>query len=90
MTFFSLALAEMKTLLVALYQQYTTTVSPAFRHMSPTATSRFELVYDDLLPIAEVCFPLRYCFGWLIPLLGQSMSCRIQETIIGLFLLLRG
>lgn len=50
----SLALAEMKTLLVALYQRYSTTVSPEFRSLSPTATSRFELVYDDSYPIAEV------------------------------------
>lgn len=52
---YSLALAEIKALLVAVYQQYSTVVSHEFQHLSPTATSRFELVYDDLFPISEVC-----------------------------------
>jgi hypothetical protein len=49
-----LALAEMKTLLAAIYQTYSTTLNKEFEKLSPTATSRFELVYDDLFPIAEV------------------------------------
>lgn len=50
----SFALAEMKTLLAAIYQTYSTTLSPEFENLSPTATSRFELVYDDSFPIVEV------------------------------------
>jgi hypothetical protein len=49
-----LALAEMKTLLAAIYQKYSTTLIPAFEKLSPTAVSRFELVYDDSFPIVEV------------------------------------
>ena len=51
----SLALAEMKTLLAAIYQTYETKLSPEFEKLSPTATSRFELVYDDAFPIMKVC-----------------------------------
>ncbi|OKL62473.1 hypothetical protein UA08_02560 [Talaromyces atroroseus] len=50
------ALAEMKTLLAAIYQTYSTNLRPDFENLSPTATSRFELVYDDSFPIAEVRF----------------------------------
>ncbi|KFY99399.1 hypothetical protein V498_00793 [Pseudogymnoascus sp. VKM F-4517 (FW-2822)] len=48
-----LAVAEMTTLLVAIYQRYSTAVSPKSQNLSPTASSRFELLYDDLFPIAE-------------------------------------
>ncbi|KAJ5176974.1 uncharacterized protein N7482_002851 [Penicillium canariense] len=49
-----LALAEMKTLMAAIYQEYTTKMDREFEKSSPTATSRFELVYDDHFPIREV------------------------------------
>ncbi|KAH8803588.1 cytochrome protein [Xylogone sp. PMI_703] len=48
-----LALAEMNTLLAAIYQRYSTTMSPEFELLSPTATSRFELVYDGRFSIDE-------------------------------------
>ncbi|CRG91230.1 Cytochrome P450 82A1 [Talaromyces islandicus] len=47
------ALAEIKTLLAAIYQTYSTTLSPEFETLSPTATSRFELVYDESFPIDQ-------------------------------------
>ncbi|KAL2822757.1 cytochrome P450 [Aspergillus cavernicola] len=48
-----LAVAELKTLLVAIYQNNSTTMTPEFVGLSPTATSRFELVYDDSFPISQ-------------------------------------
>ncbi|KAJ5264768.1 hypothetical protein N7505_007561 [Penicillium chrysogenum] len=48
-----LALAEMKTLLAAIYRAYSTTLDPEFENLSPKATSRFELVYDDSFPSCE-------------------------------------
>lgn len=77
---FSLAIAEMKTLLVALYQRYSTTVSYEFQFLSPTTTSRFELVYDDSFPIAEVCVTLgvisRACES--IAHIQQSKECCVD------------
>ncbi|GAD94318.1 benzoate 4-monooxygenase cytochrome P450, putative [Paecilomyces variotii No. 5] len=49
----SLALAEIKTLLASIYSSYRTTLAQEFKGLSPTATSRFELVYDDSFAIDE-------------------------------------
>ena len=46
-------------LLATLYGKYETTLDEQFQKSSPAATSRFELVYDDMFPIAEVRLPLR-------------------------------
>lgn len=40
-------MAEMKTLLAAVYRQYATVPGPGWESISPAITSRFELVYDD-------------------------------------------
>lgn len=82
----SLALAETKTLLVAIYQRYSTTLSPEFQNMSPAVTSRFELVYDDSFPLQRYVSSQAYHLveivnELLILLLGKRMSCRIQKTI---------
>ncbi|KAI8194422.1 Cytochrome P450 monooxygenase aflV [Colletotrichum sp. SAR 10_65] len=42
-----LAMAEMTTLVAAIYRTYTTSVSPEFNDFSPGITSRFELFFDD-------------------------------------------
>lgn len=52
--FLSLALAEMKTLLAAIYRTYSTTLAQDFQGLSPTAMSRFELLHDDSFAIDEV------------------------------------
>jgi hypothetical protein len=50
----SLAMAEMKTLLAAVYQRYSTTLSPGWEGRSPAITSRFELVFDDFFSVDRV------------------------------------
>lgn len=49
-----MALAEMKTLLAAVYRTYSTTLGQDFKGLSPTAMSRFELLHDDAFAIDEV------------------------------------
>ena len=50
----SLAMAEMTTLLAAIYRRYTTSEYEQQRGTSPVITSRFEVFYDETLPKAEV------------------------------------
>lgn len=70
----------MKTLLVALYQRYSTTVSPEFRSLSPTATSRFELVYDDSYPVAEVGLSRLLADALLIPSRTKSAASNLKDV----------
>ncbi|KAI7324842.1 putative P450 monooxygenase [Hortaea werneckii] len=56
-----LAMAEMTSLVAAVYQRYTTSLAPGFEHTSPAITSRVELFYDETQPkVAEhkclLCF----------------------------------
>lgn len=46
----SLAMAEMTSLVAAVYQRYTTSLVPGFEHTSPAITSRVELFYDETQP----------------------------------------
>ncbi|KAH7120327.1 putative benzoate 4-monooxygenase cytochrome P450 [Dactylonectria estremocensis] len=48
-----LAMAEMTTLLAAIYRTYTTTVQERQKGISPGITSRFEVFYDETLPKFE-------------------------------------
>lgn len=50
-----LAMAEMTSLVAAVYGEYTTAIAPGFEGRSPAITSRFELFYDENMPIFEVC-----------------------------------
>ncbi|UPX12671.1 uncharacterized protein EKO05_0003212 [Ascochyta rabiei] len=43
----NLAMAEMTTLVAALYRKYATTTTAGFDVMSPGVTSRFEMLYDE-------------------------------------------
>lgn len=43
----SLAMAEMTTLVAAVYRKYSTTLAPGFEHIAPGVTSRFEVFHDD-------------------------------------------
>ncbi|RMY82732.1 hypothetical protein D0864_07990 [Hortaea werneckii] len=45
-----LAMAEMTSLVAAVYQRYTTSLAPGFEHTSPAITSRVELFYDETQP----------------------------------------
>jgi hypothetical protein len=47
-------MAEMTTLLAAIYRRYTTSEYKRQRGSSPVITSRFEVFYDETLPKAEV------------------------------------
>lgn len=49
-----LAMAEMTTLVTAVYEKYTTAIAPGFERKSPAITSRFELFYDETMPDYEV------------------------------------
>lgn len=51
----SLAMAEMTSLVAAVYQRYTTSLAPGFEHTSPAITSRVELFYDETQPNFAVC-----------------------------------
>lgn len=51
---FSLAMAEMTALVVAIYRGYSTSISPGFEDKSPAITSRFELFYDETMAEFEV------------------------------------
>lgn len=46
----SLAMAEMTTLLAAIYRTYTTSVYDRQKEISPGITSRFEVFYDETFP----------------------------------------
>ncbi|KAJ5712553.1 benzoate 4-monooxygenase cytochrome P450 [Penicillium malachiteum] len=48
-----LAMAEMTTLLAAIYRRYTTSEYERQRDISPGVTSRFEVFYDETLPKME-------------------------------------
>ncbi|KAJ5718425.1 benzoate 4-monooxygenase cytochrome P450, partial [Penicillium malachiteum] len=48
-----LAMAEMTTLLAAIYRRYTTSGYERQRDISPGVTSRFEVFYDETLPKME-------------------------------------
>jgi hypothetical protein len=50
----SLAMAEMTTLLAAIYRRYSTSEYERQRGTGPVITSRFEVFYDETLPKAEV------------------------------------
>ena len=52
----SLAMAEMTTLLAALYREYTTEPKGDFGDVSPAITSRFEVFYDEGSTGVRVCF----------------------------------
>ncbi|KAF2401263.1 cytochrome P450 [Trichodelitschia bisporula] len=46
-----LALAEMTTLVSAIYRNYHTTINQRLKHTTPGITSRFEVFYDETLPV---------------------------------------
>lgn len=54
-------MAEMTTLLAALYRKYTTEPKGDFEVVSPAITSRFEVFYD------EGCSGMRVSFHLLLP-----------------------
>lgn len=43
----SLAMAEMTTLMAAIYRTYSTTIKPGYEGVSPGVTSRFEVFFDE-------------------------------------------
>lgn len=51
-------MAEMTTLLAAIYRRYTTSEYERQKKVSPGITSRFEVFYDESLPRFEVSNPL--------------------------------
>lgn len=51
---FSLAMAEMTTLMAGIYQSYSTSVKADQLDVSPGITSRFEVFYDETYDKMEV------------------------------------
>ncbi|KAJ4213316.1 hypothetical protein NW759_011158 [Fusarium solani] len=45
-----LAMAEMTTLIAALYREYQTSIAPGFENTTPGITARVEVFYDDRFP----------------------------------------
>lgn len=51
---YSLAMAEMTTLVTAVYRQYSTSLKAGTEDIAPGATSRFETFHDDTFPHEKV------------------------------------
>ena len=47
-------MAEMTALVAAVYREYNTSIAPGFDDKSPAITSRFELFYDETVPLIAV------------------------------------
>ncbi len=47
-------MAEMTTLVAAVYRKYETSLAPGFEDKTPAITSRFETFYDETVPQVEV------------------------------------
>jgi hypothetical protein len=72
-------MAEMTALVVAVYQEYTTSLATGFENKSPAITSRFELFYDETVPGIAVSL---YRCGRSINILTapQEHTCLINFT----------
>lgn len=57
-------MAEMTTLIAAIYRKYTTTTKADFDVISPGITARYEVFYD------EGCKGMRVCSSLCLGLLG--------------------
>lgn len=64
-------MAEMTTLVAALYRKYTTEPKRGFDVVSPSVTSRFEVFYE------EACSGMRV--GFAVPLYMSICSLPLQE-----------
>lgn len=51
----SLAMAEMTTLVAAVYRVYSTSLLNGCENVAPGVTSRFEVFHDDMIEDVEVC-----------------------------------
>lgn len=47
-------MAEMTTLIAALYREYQTSIAPGFENTTPGITARVEVFYDDRFPKLQV------------------------------------
>lgn len=54
-------MAEMTTLVAALYRKFTTATIDGFDNISPGITARYEVFYD------ESCKAMRVCFNDYLP-----------------------
>jgi hypothetical protein len=57
-------MAEMTTLLAAIYRRYSTREYERQRGTGPVITSRFEVFYDETLPKAEVRLHISLILGF--------------------------
>lgn len=62
----SLAMAEMTTLVAAIYRKYTTTTTAGFDVVSPGVTSRYEVFYDDSCSGMRVGLSTSSVFSWKV------------------------
>ncbi|EQB57742.1 cytochrome P450 [Colletotrichum gloeosporioides Cg-14] len=69
-----LAMAEMTTLVAAIYRTYTTSVVPEFDDFSPGITSRFELFFDDqFTKVMEHNCPIKFSTATDAPLKSEAV-----------------
>ncbi|KAF4994608.1 hypothetical protein FDECE_13065, partial [Fusarium decemcellulare] len=58
-----LAMAEMTTLVAALYREYQTSIAPGFENVTPGITARVEVFYDHCFPSMQK-LSHRHAWGW--------------------------
>jgi cytochrome P450 len=77
-----LAMAEMTSLVTAVYSRYTTALAPGFENKSPAITSRMELFYDETEPHHVVCLHIpprdAHMLMVLTSITGARMSARVH------------
>jgi hypothetical protein len=77
--FISLAMAEMTTLVAAVYRMYSTSLVEGFENVAPGVTSRFEVFHDDTFEDVEVSSPS--CMVFLTALtVVEEHKCPIKFT----------
>ena len=71
-------MAEMTTLVAAIYRKYTTIPTDGFDSASPSITARYEVFYDESYPEVRVCHsPLRLMSTHPLMQYHQDHECRI-------------
>ena len=69
-------MAEMTTLVATIYRMYRTSIAEGYENKSPAITSRFELFYDETMPLIEVRIPMKLLLAMLTP--AQEHKCWIK------------
>jgi hypothetical protein len=79
-------MAEMTTLVSAVYRKYSTSIKSDFRDVAPGVTSRFEVFHDDTLEKVSVSTCLNYDLAIdLTSVLGTRVLDRLSRAMISVF-----